>query len=79
MEVMFVSYQDAQALIPFFRHAADRGPYKEARESAKRILPELELVRGDISYAPLSGRQVFLKSEDDRDFLRDAIESLEVK
>ena len=79
MEVIFISYQDAQALLPFFRHAAERGPYREARESAKRIIQELELVRGDVSYAPLSGRQVILRVEDDRDFLRDALESLEEK
>ena len=79
MEVMYVSYEDARRLIPFFKHASDKGPYREARESAKRILQELELVRGDISYAPLAGRQVFLRVEDDRSFLRDAIASLEEK
>lgn len=76
MEVMYISYRDAQILIPFFKHAAERGPYKEAKESAKRILRELDLVRGDISYAPLKGKQIILRVEDDRDFLRDAVEEL---
>lgn len=79
MEVMYVSYQEAQALIPVFKWIAKQGPYKEAKESAKRILPELELVRGDISYSPLAGRQVILRVEDDRSFLSDAIASLEGK
>ena len=76
MEVVYISYRDAQTLIPFFKHAAERGPYKEAKESAKRILRELDLVRGDISYAPLSGKQIILRIEDDRDFLRDALEAM---
>lgn len=78
MEVMYISYAQAQKLIPVFRHVVKYGPYKEARESAKRILQELELVRGDISYDPLRGRQIFLRSENDRDFLRDAIEAIGV-
>jgi len=74
MEVMYVSYEEAQKLIPIFKHVAKHGPYKEARASARRILQELELVRGDISYAPLSGCQIILRSEEDKDFLRDALE-----
>jgi len=76
MEVVYVSYAQAQTLIPIFKHVAKSGPYKEAKESAKRILQELDLVRGDINYEPLAGRQVILRSEDDRDFLRDAIETM---
>jgi len=75
MEVMYVSFAEAQRLIPILKHVAKYGPYKEAKESAKRILQELELVRRDISYDPLAGRQVILRSENDRDFLRDAIEA----
>lgn len=76
MEVVYVSYAQAQKLIPIMEHVAKQGPYKEAKESAKRILQELRMVRGDISYKPLEGRQVILRSEDDRDFLRDAIETV---
>ena len=76
MEVMYVSYAQAQRLIPLMQHVAKNHEWKEARESAKRILQELELVRGDISYDPLEGRQIFLRSENDRDFLRDSIEAL---
>lgn len=75
MEVMYVSYAQAQKLIPLMQYVAKAHEWKEARESAKRILQELELVRGDISYDPLSGRQIFLRSENDRDFLRDSIEA----
>lgn len=76
MEVIYVSYIQAQRLIPVFKHVVKHGPYREARESAKRILQELKLVRGDISYDPLAGRQVILRAETDRDFLRDAIAAI---
>jgi len=76
MEVMYVSYPQAQRLIPLMQHISKYHEWKEVRESAKRILPELEAVRGDISYDPLAGRQVFLRSENDRDFLRDSIEEI---
>ena len=78
MEVMYVSYAQAQRLIPLMQQIAKNHEWKEVRESAKRILQELELVRGDISYDPLSGRQIFLRSENDRDFLRDSIEALDI-
>lgn len=72
MEVVYVSYEEAQKLIPIMEHFAQKAPYKEAKESAKRLLPELRLVR-DLDYGPLQGRQVILRREDDRDFLIDAI------
>ena len=73
MEVIYVSYAQAQRLIPIYKHIIEHGPYKEAKESAKRILQELKMVRGDISYEPLEGRQVILRSELDRDFLMDSL------
>ena len=77
MEVVYVSYAQAQKLIPVFKHIVKVGPYREVRESARRILSELELVRGDISYDPLEGRQVILRAEKDREFLQDALTVIE--
>jgi len=77
MEVVFVSYKEAQRLIPLFKHVSKYGPYEEARDSAKRILQDLELVRGDIGYEPFGGRQVILRSVRDREFLEDAIAAIE--
>ena len=76
MEVMYITYAQAQRLLPVMKHIVKTHQWREVRNSASRIIPELEAVRGDISYEPLRGRQVFLKSENDRDFLRDAIEAL---
>ncbi len=75
MEVVYVSYEEAQKLIPIFEHAAKRAPYKEAQESAKRLLQELKLVR-PLDYGPLRGRQVFLHRDDDKDFLVDALNEI---
>ena len=77
MEVVYVTYAQAQKLIPIMEHIAKNHEWKEARESAKRILPDLKMVRGDISYEPLSGRQIFLRSELDRDFLMDSLRAIE--
>jgi hypothetical protein len=63
-------------LKPFFRAARKDAPYKEARDSAYRILRELELVRPD-AYDQLPGRQIFLKSQD-YEFLRNVMDQLGV-
>ena len=76
MEVMYINYEEAQKLIPLFEHLSKYAPIKEAKESAQRILPELKLVRKDISYSPLKGRQIFLRNEMDRQFLIDSIAAL---
>ena len=70
-KVMWVTYEEAQRLIPFFRYSKKHGPYKEARESAGRILEELENVR-QIDYSPLRGHQIFLK-ESDYEFYIDSL------
>jgi len=72
MEVVFISYDEAQKLIPFFRAVAKSPPYKGAGEPAKRILQELELVR-NLDYSPLRGRQVILRREEDKDWLLDVL------
>jgi hypothetical protein len=79
MEVMYITYEEAQKLIPFFKVASqDRNYGKEAMESARRILPELENVR-ERDYSPLKGKQIILRSGDDRQFLIDAISALGVR
>ncbi len=65
---MIVAYEDAEQLKPFFEMAAVKGEHKEERESAKRVLRELEMVR-DIDYYPMRGHQMFLSSVD-HDFLK---------
>ena len=72
MEVVFISYDEAQKLIPFFKAVAKSSPYKEAREPARRILQELELIR-DLDYSPLRGSQVILRREEDKDWLLDVL------
>lgn len=75
MEVVFISYDEAQQIIPFFKTVVKNPPYKEAREPARRILAELELVRS-IDYSPLRGRQVILRSESDRDWLLEVLSDI---
>jgi len=75
---IYVTYEEAQRLVPFFQHQAKHGPYREARESSQRILQELSYVKNR-DYSPLSGKQVILTREDDRNFLMDTIGALEVR
>ena len=74
----YISYGEAQKLIPIFQYAKKSGPYRELRLMAGRILEELELVRGDIDYFPLRGDQVFL-SRKDTELLLDALEYIRGK
>ena len=77
MEIMYVTYAEAQRLIPFFqREAARSSPYPGAQESAKRILSELQMVRGDVDYSPMKGKQIVLRNEHDKEFLIDTIAAL---
>jgi len=76
-KVMYVTYEEAQRLIPFFRYAKVHGPYREARESAGRILEELESAK-QIDYSPFRGHQMFLK-EDDYEFFIDSLGAMEGK
>jgi len=74
----YISYEEAQKLIPIFQYAKKFGPHRELRLMAGRILEELELVRGDIDYSPLRGDQVFL-SRKDTELLLDALEYIRGK
>lgn len=73
--VLFVSYAEAERMMPFFEYAKVHGPYKEARRSAARILGELSHIR-NIDYSPLKGAQLFL-SEGDYEFYIDTINAVE--
>jgi hypothetical protein len=75
---LFIEYEEAQKLIPFFRRAKTSAPYKEAREAAGRILLELNRVRGDIEYDITGGHQIMV-SERDYQFLEDVMEALGVR
>ena len=80
MEVMFINYEEAQKLIPFFKVASNDPHYgTPAMESARRILSELLLVRNNMSYSTPGGRQIILRSEGDKEFLIDAIAALKVR
>ena len=69
--IMYVTFEEAEKLKPFFRYSKVHGPYKEARESSSRILEGLENVR-PINYSPLRGYQMFL-DEDDHEFFMDVL------
>lgn len=56
---VYVSYEDAQILIPIFEKIVEQAPWREARGDATAILRELERVR-DIDYKGFSGKQIFL-------------------
>ena len=58
----YVSYEEAQKLIPLFEYYAQKGQWKEVRQDAKAILEELRFVRS-IDYSPLPGNQVVLTSD----------------
>ena len=72
---VYVTYEEAQKLKPYFQAGRAYGPTKEIRLSSGRILAELELVRGDIDYSPLHGRQIFLNKVD-HDFLLDVMDQV---
>ncbi len=69
--VMFISFEEAQKLIPALEYTKKVAPIKEARDSARRLLKELRKVR-QIDYSPLKGYQMFLR-EKDYEFLTDLL------
>lgn len=73
--VVYITYEEAQRLKPFFEAAKAYGPYKEARESASRILVELGHAR-PIDYSPLGGYQMFLNHQD-YEFFTDTLNAME--
>jgi hypothetical protein len=77
LETTFITYEEAVKLKEFFKDAKKHGPYKEARDSAGRILGELERVR-NIDYEPFPGYQLVLSPGDMR-FLRDVMGVLDLE
>lgn len=79
MNVVYLTDEEARKLKPIFRKLAKEAPWRDARESARRLLQELEMVREDISYEPLSGKQIILESSVDYDFLTDVMQEMELR
>jgi len=67
---VFLSYEDAETLKPFFRAAVKRAGHRNERQSASRILRKLDLAREDVDYGPLPGAQILLENKTDEEFLR---------
>lgn len=61
---VYITYEDAQRLIPFFEAIIEHPPVSGARKRGIRILRKLKSVRKDVDYEPLLGQQVFLASKD---------------
>lgn len=53
---LFVSYDEAQKMLPFFRDLSETGRLARTRKAASSFVQELELVR-NIEYV-LGGRQI---------------------
>ena len=68
--VIYVTYEEAQRLIPIFEYYTKEGPWKEVRTDARVIRDALKGV-ADRSYRPLRGMQIFL-TEDQYSFFNDA-------
>jgi len=66
---VFVSYDEAQRMIPIFSWYTKNGQWKDIRNDASKILMELRKVR-DIDYSPLPGYQILMQ-ERCIDFLND--------
>ncbi len=59
----WVTYEEAQKLIPLFKWAKEDGPTKPSKESAGRILKELQVVKNQ-SYKPFKGYQLLIEPRD---------------
>ena len=55
----YVTHEEAQMLLPYLQFVSTEGPHKEVRDSARRLIRELGLVREDIDYT-FSGKQIIL-------------------
>ena len=60
---VYVTYPEAVRLKTIFKSLRETAPLKEARESAGRILGELDIIRPERS-EPFRGQQMFLKPGD---------------
>lgn len=60
MRVVYVSYEEAQQLIPTFEYLKWQGPRKDVRADSDALLKELKMVRQNVDYGSLGGRQIWL-------------------
>lgn len=76
--VMFLTYEEAQLLLPIFRQLSTREYPREMRMAASRIVEKLRRVREDVDYRDTGGEQICLK---ERDFglLSDVLEMVGVR
>ena len=68
MRTDYVTYEEAQTLIPIFRYLEKEAPYVDLRKSAGKVLMALKRVRS-VDYAPLRGYQIIL-DEREHDLLK---------
>jgi len=71
---IFIDYEMAQKLTPFFMEIRGSAPMVEARRAAGRLLDALGNIR-DVDYGETGGYQLRLQ-EMDYQFLKDTIEAL---
>jgi len=58
---VFVTYNEAQKLLPYFQYFSVEGPWRDLRTDAQAIVRELKDVRPiHTSDSPLGGKQIFL-------------------
>ncbi len=60
MRVVYISYEEAQQLIPVFEYIKRYGPHKDSRVDSDALLKELRMVRSNTDYEPMGGRQLWL-------------------
>ncbi len=77
MRTAYITYDEAQKLIPMLKYAKKNAKWKDARISASRLLSEIEGVKPG-SYEPFRGHQMFL-SEVDYNLLMDSLTVIEDK
>lgn len=59
----WITYKEAQKLIPLFEWARENAPFPKAQESASRILIDLKNVR-NIDYGKVKRHQLIIEERD---------------
>ena len=70
MHTVYVTYEDAQELIPVFQWYVDNAPMRDARADARIILKELHNVP-DQDFGPMPGKQIVFEKESLWQFFKD--------
>ena len=63
LRTIYITYQEAQSMVSFFRGAQKVAPYTEQRKISAHLAFELEDVR-DIDYSPFRGCQLHFQEKD---------------